>query len=458
MAATTLSVKDFGAKGDGKTDDYEALQAAAKSVCKTPGAVLVFPQGVYKISRHRILAGAKKNTVKNITFENCRNVIIQGNGAKIDIKGDFYRKADQIQGKYGISYEEGVIPFEMRNSSGWTITGFELDGNVDQMQRSANVIEGYNAGITTTNCRDYFINDVYVHHFHTDGIILGSGATIADLNGTLDRIDSANNGRQGISVLQARHILIKNSVFRDTGRTGAYGSHAPAAGADVEPVRMPPAVDVKTSNIIFDSCRFENNLGYQFTSNWPDKVDHVTVENSIITAMSNDVQAGAFINIASNAVIRNNTFNIASGKGVILGPISPNKQQYISSIKFEGNTFNLKSRTGIHSPSVKSPIQFVKNNINVQHSGPEANYMWFEHIQSVAQNNFFLSANGYAGSSGLSPYAIVYSSIPNIVANSYKTDLVNGRYLVVYYGSSKKDTTEQFTNSSKLGSVAMTTY
>lgn len=42
-----VSVKDFGATGDGSTDDTEAIQNAAQSM--TEGGMLVFPFGVYKI-------------------------------------------------------------------------------------------------------------------------------------------------------------------------------------------------------------------------------------------------------------------------------------------------------------------------------------------------------------------------------------------------------------------------
>lgn len=43
-----LNVKDFGAVGDGKTDDTEAIQAAVDAAENGPASVY-FPPGVYRI-------------------------------------------------------------------------------------------------------------------------------------------------------------------------------------------------------------------------------------------------------------------------------------------------------------------------------------------------------------------------------------------------------------------------
>ena len=45
----SVSVKDFGAKGDGVTDDTTAIQSAVTSL-STNGGTLFFPQGIYKVT------------------------------------------------------------------------------------------------------------------------------------------------------------------------------------------------------------------------------------------------------------------------------------------------------------------------------------------------------------------------------------------------------------------------
>src|ERR1700737_4144591 len=56
-------------------------------------------------------------------------------------------RMSHLDGGYTYSYVDTVIPFEMIKSSGFTIMGFEIAGNVDQMTRDASFVEGNNAGI-----------------------------------------------------------------------------------------------------------------------------------------------------------------------------------------------------------------------------------------------------------------------------------------------------------------------
>jgi hypothetical protein len=66
LADTVVSVKDFGAGGDGVTDDTAAVQAAIDSREAANGGVLVFPVGTYRIS-------------STLTI-NASNLLLQGEG------------------------------------------------------------------------------------------------------------------------------------------------------------------------------------------------------------------------------------------------------------------------------------------------------------------------------------------------------------------------------------------
>lgn len=65
----SLSIKDFGAIGDGKNDDSDALDKAL-SLVTANGGVLLFPRGVYRITRP-------------LKYQLLKDVILQGNGATL---------------------------------------------------------------------------------------------------------------------------------------------------------------------------------------------------------------------------------------------------------------------------------------------------------------------------------------------------------------------------------------
>lgn len=73
-----VSVKDFGAVGNGTTDDTAAISAACAAIQAAGGGVLYFPQGTYKI--WPTLPGTPL-----ADFSSCNNLAILGQGAKLNI-------------------------------------------------------------------------------------------------------------------------------------------------------------------------------------------------------------------------------------------------------------------------------------------------------------------------------------------------------------------------------------
>ncbi len=65
-----ISVKDFGATGDGSTDDYAAVQAA---ITAAAGGILYFPEGVYRV---------------NTALTGVSSIVMQGSGAGSVIQSD----------------------------------------------------------------------------------------------------------------------------------------------------------------------------------------------------------------------------------------------------------------------------------------------------------------------------------------------------------------------------------
>lgn len=93
LASENINVKDFGARGDGISDDTVAIKAAIASIAKTKGGSLYFPHGEYLIDQPllfadlpritvfgdgKIILKSGSNNVKIMTFYNCSNVLVYG--------------------------------------------------------------------------------------------------------------------------------------------------------------------------------------------------------------------------------------------------------------------------------------------------------------------------------------------------------------------------------------------
>jgi parallel beta-helix repeat protein len=149
-----VSVKDFGAVGDGVTDDTAAIQAAVESLAT--GSTLYFPDGTYLVSSAVLLSGSAQNKT-GLTFS--------GNSAVIQLAA-------------AISNQNVA---EIVSGTNYKVCGLTFKGNkgtvttpgTDSSYRYFNgLYVGAVAGKTLTNvaisgCR--FTNCAY------DGLMLGSG-------------------------------------------------------------------------------------------------------------------------------------------------------------------------------------------------------------------------------------------------------------------------------------------
>lgn len=334
LPENAVDIISLGADPKGKVDSYEAFVAASRFISNKNDnihRVLVLPAGTYIIDKFvdgvfktftKKISDAKKNNVMlpiedtklgdHITFEKSSNFRIIGCDAVISVKGNFFRgntdRTAMVSGKpYHFPERSGLTPFMFKDSKNFGVYGhsekgkygLELNGNVNQMSRDTSKpqLEATGIGISTAGCYNYTLANIDIHHFSVDGITIGSGGTavvkkngdktysyvLTDYNGTIENIRSANNGRQGMSVISVRKLTVRNSIFSNTGRTGLnnqvnlkFPGFAPQSGVDVEPNFSTTPVeysknrfilqDYLTQDIRFYSSRFENNIGIQFVA------------------------------------------------------------------------------------------------------------------------------------------------------------------------------------------------
>ena len=271
------------------TDDYNAIQSAIQAINSKGGGIMFFPPGVYKINQYKIIGGLHQNNITNFTYNKCNGLKIIGYNAKIDLKGDFRQTADYVSGGDTYSNSETIVPFYMQECTNFSIEGFEIDGNVDQMTRDWDpevgyVSETHSYGIVASTCKDYNISNVYVHHMATDGVTLGYAQSadkthtekvLADRNAYLYNVRSSNNARQGCTIDQLRGGTFVECIFENTGTQGSYPNHSPSAGVDIEPDSSIPFMDVNTGELNFIRCSFHSNYGPQISCVYPNATDNV---------------------------------------------------------------------------------------------------------------------------------------------------------------------------------------
>ena len=212
-----INVKDKGAKGDGRTDDSAAIQAAIDEAAGTKGAVLI-PEGTYMVN------AAEK---------------------KLRLRSDMTLKlADRAVLK--------AIPNDARKSAVLTISGVAnvwviggaLEGDRDRHGGGAG---GWGMGIRIINdAKNITISGLTSRRMWSDGFYV-EGAEDLRLCG----VTAYANRRQGLSIIAANGVLVSNSVFKNTHGT------RPGAGIDFEP-------DVKSqeiSNVRVVNSKFVDNAG-----------------------------------------------------------------------------------------------------------------------------------------------------------------------------------------------------
>jgi hypothetical protein len=261
-----LSPEDFGAVGDGTTDDYAAFVALAAAINANGGGAVRLARGAtYYIGQYRTAA----NGVASIDFDSLSGLVIHGNGAKIDFKGDFDRDVSTTTG----------IGFRFDDITGLKISDLEVDGNVEQTTNSSDSNENnWAIGIRIGACTGVVLENVYSHHFANDGIMVGvdadteasAGVLRASREVTLINVRSEYNSRQALTVKEVENMTVIGGSFSYSAKhTGTYGAgggigHAPKSGMDFEPTTTltgDAGLDIDPNNIAFYGSRFIDNLG-----------------------------------------------------------------------------------------------------------------------------------------------------------------------------------------------------
>lgn len=222
-----LHVKDFGAVGDGVTDDVVAIEAAATAAAAS-GAELISDNSVYFISRPLVL-------VSNVKWD-MGGATIKLAGAQAVLKP--------------VLTVTSLTGLHLRNGT--------LDGNkANQTASTAGTEDGGLHCLRLAAATDCTFEDMNFTNGYTDGIYIAGTASDSTFSEDIRfiRCDSDANKRQGCSIISAKKILFEETYFQNTSGT------SPQAGVDIEPDVAAQIVE----DIYFKRCHFLDNGGRGFT-------------------------------------------------------------------------------------------------------------------------------------------------------------------------------------------------
>jgi hypothetical protein len=266
-----VSVKQFGAVGDGITDDTAAINSAIVA------AYMLGIGDVHLVKNSTYLIDANANPIVDLR-SGSRN-----GGVKLKSNVTLHLNGATLKAKTSTQLGYSVVNFSGTDNAALVGPGF-IQGEL--LTHTASGGEwGY--GIYAVNCTNFKIKDVDIRSCWGDGIYIGTSTPTAistrAVGGDIYGVVSRRNRRQGCSISAAANINFTNCTFKETGVDGAV---APASGVDIES----DIVEEYSENINFTNCTFSQNLGYGLIlSGWVGSVKSVTVTSCQIIG---NVQGG----------------------------------------------------------------------------------------------------------------------------------------------------------------------
>ena len=206
------SVKEFGAKGDGITDDTDAINAAIESVFNAGGGKVLIPKGTYMIKSHDETNTGDKIVDMNFNYNAGihlkDNVTIIGAGRETTI----------LKAITNSSESYNVIRIKNVKNAGV----YDLTVEGDKGQHLGNTGE-WGFGVYLIQSQNIIL-DINAKNCWGDGIYVGIGFnnkedTIQTTNIYINHPIIDNCRRNGLSICSGENIYVQNPKISNTGGT-----------------------------------------------------------------------------------------------------------------------------------------------------------------------------------------------------------------------------------------------
>jgi parallel beta-helix repeat protein len=227
-----INVKDYGAKGDGSTDDTTEIQTALDQ-----GGIIVIPAGTYMINA--VTSSHDNPTSGGLSIPSNTTLFISPEAT--------------IKAIANSSDSYAVI--RIADVSNVRICG----GGMIQGERSShNGSTGeWGYGVCINGGENVTIEDIVIKDCWGDGILVGSGngtpkSSYPSKNIKISGVVCDNNRRQGMSIIHADSVHVELSTFKNTN------GKAPQSGIDLEPET---SSGYYCKNVAIVNCHMESNTG-----------------------------------------------------------------------------------------------------------------------------------------------------------------------------------------------------
>ena len=210
----SVSVKDFGAVGDGVTDDTAAIQAAI-SACNLSGATLHFPAGTWldvtitalnisiNVGRGAIFKTSNAGLVPALLLSGCTNVSINGT-----IVGNG-NKANNIN-----AYGSSSLGYEYSTVGVYNCNNLHIE--------DIYVYDSWHDGFTISDSSSISINNIYCKNSTERGIVFHKGFSYSSIGSVRVDTTSENHGIRfgGGSGNTCNNIIVGDIIANNTFSAG----------------------------------------------------------------------------------------------------------------------------------------------------------------------------------------------------------------------------------------------
>lgn len=205
----------------GPKGDTAAIQAALDAASTRGISTVLLPAGTYRVSATAV----DNNFFAALTVHSGQRILFDAATLQLTANGyDFYAVLN-IHNVNNVTIEGGL-----------TIIG-------DREAHTATTGESGH-GIRIVNSHNVHVSDVDIRYTWGDGVCVGGNGTMDEIseNVTLERIRTYKCSRNGLSIIEADGVVVRDCDFTYTDRT------APQYGIDVEP-NLGTATNITIENV-----------------------------------------------------------------------------------------------------------------------------------------------------------------------------------------------------------------